>query len=97
MSPQLVHPGVTATPLIFKAYPRWFANVAVSFMKIFFHSPQKAALSTIALLDKDLSLFIGPRGVGNMSGYPKENKINKHMKKNYSKTIEVSKELLKLN
>lgn len=95
--PQLVHPGVTATPLIFKAYPKWFANIAVAFMKLMFHSPKKAALSTIALLDKDGSLFMGPRGINNMSGYPQENKINKHMKKNYKKTIEVSKELLKLD
>ena len=94
---QLVHPGVCATPLIFKAYPKWFANIAVAFMKIIFHSPLKAALSTIALLDKDYSLFIGPRGINNMSGYPKENKITKHMKKNYLETIKISKKLLKIS
>lgn len=92
--PQLVHPGVTATPLIFKAYPKWFAKIAIIFMKMVFHSPEKAALSTIALLDKDKSMYMGPRGINNMSGYPKENKITKHMKKNYEQTIEISKDLI---
>ena len=97
--PLLVHPGVTATPLIFKAYPRWFANIAVSFMKIVFHSPSKAALSTIALLDTSIAkpTFIGPRGIYNISGYPKENKITKHMKKDSLSSIEITKNLLKIN
>ena len=90
----LVHPGVTATPLIFKAYPKWFANIALFFMKIVFHSVDKAALSTIYLLNENNSMFVGPRGIGNISGYPNVNKISTRMSKNYTKTIQISENLL---
>lgn len=96
--PLLVHPGVTATPIILKAYPKWFANIAIIFMKMVFHSASKAALSTIALLDDSINepVFYGPRGIYNVSGYPKENKITKHMKKDFLATKKVTKNLLNL-
>ncbi len=97
--PLLVHPGITATPIISKAYPKWFARVALSFMKIFFHSSQKAALSTIKLLDSSITSpnFIGPRGIYNISGYPKENKLSHHMKKDFLKSIHITKNLLNID
>ena len=60
----LVHPGVTYTTLINKAYNKVFAKIAEGFMKLFFHKTSKAALSTMYLLKKDISTgtFSGPRG-----------------------------------
>lgn len=95
--PLLVHPGATASPLIKKAYPKWFSPCALLFMKIFFHKVDKASLSTIALLSKKYSGygFVGPRGIYNLSGYPKGNKITKRMEKDYQKTVMSLENILK--
>ncbi len=95
--PLLAHPGATASNLIRKAYPKWFAPFAILFMKIFFHKVDKAALPTIMLLSEKYSKygFIGPRGIYNLSGYPKANKISKHMKKDYQKTVMCLENILK--
>ena len=71
--PLLVHPGISFTPLIEKAYSgkRWLL-LAKRFLRAFFNKPEKAALSPLcALQDKvDQSGFYGPRGIGHASGYP---------------------------
>ena len=66
-------------------------------MKIFFHKVDKAALSTIALLSDKYSKygFVGPRGIYNISGYPKRNIISKRMKKDYQKTVMTLENILK--
>ncbi len=95
--PLLVHPGITASPLIKKAYPKWFSPYALLFMKIFFHKVDKSALSTIALLSDKYSKFgfVGPRGIYNISGYPKRNVISKRMEKDYQKTVMTLENILK--
>ena len=72
--PLLVHPGSTFTPLIAKAYPKRFILAAKRFMRLAFHKPDKAALCTMRLLEKDIAspIFIAPRGVGHLTGYPKQ-------------------------
>lgn len=71
--PLLVHPGSTYTPLIAKAYPKKLTLAAKRFMRLAFHKPDKAALCTMRLLEKDIQApcFCGPRGIGHLSGYPK--------------------------
>ena len=67
------------------------------FMNIIFHKVDKAALSTMYLLNDNVDnyTYVGPRGLLGMSGYPKEKKIIKSIKKNYNKTIEFTNNYLK--
>ena len=83
----LVHPGVTYTPLIEKGYKnKAFVKIAEWFMKLFFHNPYQASLSTFKALAKPS--YYGPRGLLKAKGYPKEDKLSKKISKNYLNTIE---------
>lgn len=93
----LVHPGITYTPLIKKSFNKVIAKLADMFMNIIFHKVDKAALSTMYLLNDNVDnyTYVGPRGLLGMSGYPKEKKIIKSIRKNYNKTIEFTNNYLK--
>ena len=86
----LVHPGITYTPLIQKSFNKVIAKLADMFMNLIFHKVEKAALSTMYLLNDDVNnkTYVGPRGLLGFSGYPKKKKIIKSIKKNYLKTID---------
>lgn len=71
--PLLVHPGIVYTPLIEKAYPNQkLLLCAKRFMRAFFNSPEKAALSTLFLLQDEIQepCFAMPRGIGHSRGFP---------------------------
>lgn len=71
--PLLVHPGIVFTPLIAKAYPNKIVLGAKHFLRLCFNKPEKAALSTMRLLEEDIHspCFCGPRGLWHTAGYPK--------------------------
>lgn len=77
----LTHPGATYSPLIIKGYKnkviRFLGKI---FMKIFFHSPDKASLSMLKALESDCSIKMGPRGLLGLSGYPHKWRIKKNKK-----------------
>lgn len=82
-----VHPGVSYTPLIAKAYPGKRISVAARrFIRLFCHAPEKAALSTLRVLEYDIMkpCFCGPRGIGHISGYPKIYPLYSRNIKNYT-------------
>lgn len=84
----LVHPGITYTSLIDKAYSKnWFRKVARGFMKVVFHSAEKAALSTVKLMDDQNSVYYGPRGLFGISGFPKKKKVPVRLQKHYYETV----------
>lgn len=92
----LVHPGVCQTPIITKAYKKWFSNIANKAMKILFHSASKASLSTLYALDKNRkNIFVGPRGIYNIKGYPSINKISKKAYKDLNRFYNFSDDLIK--
>ena len=96
--PLLVHPGITYTPLIAKAYKgKKFQLAAQRFLRLFFHKPSKAALSTLYLLQNNVSSpsFCGPRGLFHTSGYPKIYRLNRSNLKGYRDNIEYLKNKLK--
>ncbi len=98
--PLLVHPGITLTPLMEKAYSgRRFKLAANRFLRTFFHSPDKAALSTLRLLDCGVvsPSFCGPRGPFHLSGYPKIYKLYRGNAKRYQKVISMLREFLNGN
>lgn len=88
--PLMVHPGVSHTPIINKAYKgKRFQLAAQIFLRLAFHSPSKAALCTLYLLqDKiDTPCFCGPRGLFHTSGYPCVYKLYQGNIKDYKHTI----------
>ena len=71
--PLLVHPGVTYTPLIDKAFSnKTFLLWGHRFLRRFTHPVEKAALSTLYLLQNTITspCFCGPRGPFHIAGYP---------------------------
>jgi len=81
----LTHPGISATNII-QNFSSLFQKIGSKFMKIFFHSPQKACLSILAPLSDIKSSDFGPRFL-QISGYPK--KI-----KNTRRQIKLSKDII---
>lgn len=75
----LIHPGITYTPLIKKAYKsNLFAALAQCFMKILFHSAEKASLTAIMAVNENSKFsYYGPRGPFSISGFPKRKKLSK--------------------
>ena len=93
----LVHPGVTYTPLISKSFNKVIGKLADMFMDLIFHKVDIAALSTMYLLNDDISngTYVGPRGILGMSGLPKKKKLIKKIYNNYNKTIDFTDNFLK--
>lgn len=91
----LVHPGATYTPLITKGYKnKLFEKIASGFMKIFFHTPEKAALSLLeGIMSKENNSSYGPRGLFALSGFPHKWKVNEP--KDYLKAINLARDLIK--
>lgn len=84
----LSHPGGTYSPLIKKAYRvKAFQAVAKCFMKIVMHSPKKACLSMLYALNYDSNIVVGPRGLFQLSGYPRKTKLP--YDKNFIKCVEM--------
>jgi len=69
---RLIHPGTTYTPLIVKAYKnKVFQKLASIFMKIVFHTPEKASLTSLMAIQSESSKVIAPSGLLQISGFPK--------------------------
>lgn len=95
ISYSLTHPGIVYTPLIKKGYRnKVFHFFASIFMKTFFHSPDKAALSLLkGIADDSKESTYGPRGILGSSGYPKHWKVRKP--KDYEKAIALGRDIIK--
>ena len=90
----LVHPGITYTPLFSKGYSKWFTKLINIFMSIFFHKVQKAALCTLKAINDEVDSYYVPRGIFNVSGYPKRKKLSKRIVKYFEKTVDTTKKLI---
>lgn len=97
----LMHPGVSNTNLFSSntsSYKKWFKKLANKLLPLFVHSPKKAALSLslLAANEYENHTFLGPRGLGQISGYPKVVKLKKRGKKDadnlFQETLKVLKE-----
>ncbi len=84
----LTHPGISATNII-NNFPKWFKILGNAFMKIVFHSPEKACLSLLAPLSNLEGNNFGPR-VLQINGYPKKIKYPKKIRKLSKDIIEKS-------
>ena len=62
--------------IIKKAYPGIFGSIAKVGMRILFHLPNKACLGMVLALEKQKDhAYYAPRGLLEVSGYPKEVKL----------------------
>lgn len=82
----MMHPGVSSTNIFSNpnvSYWKWFKSLAKWVMSFVVHSPKKAALGISLLASKDYPnhTFLGPRGIGQISGYPKVIKLKNSGKK----------------
>lgn len=98
----LTHPGASYTPLIEKAYPKFFLFFAKPFMKLVFHTPKKACLPYfLALETQKVGSYSYPRGFLHLSGYPKQGKVASRFKKGIEQSqhygLEQIKPILKNN
>lgn len=73
----LIHPGITYTPLIKKAYKsRIFSFCAEIFMRTFFHTSEKASITAVLAVDNNKKFeYYGPRGLFGFSGFPKKRRL----------------------
>ena len=91
------HPGISATNILAPksgGFSVWFSKLGSRFLKIFTHSPQKACLSIVFAINKEVKNndFFGPK-IFEISGYPKRVKYKKNTFKYKDKLIEKSREL----
>ena len=86
----LIHPGITYTPLIEKAYKSHiFSTLAEGFMRLFFHTSEKASLTALlAVQENNKFTYYGPRGLFGISGYPKKRKLMKRYIKGNKNTFD---------
>jgi len=72
----MTHPGIASTNIVSGAsnsFPKWFSRLARSFMNVFTHNPEKAALGIVLLSSGDASthgVYLVPRGPWEIRGYP---------------------------
>ncbi len=72
----MMHPGVASTNIVSgssNSFPRWFSRIARVFMSAFMNHPEKSALGIALLASQDDShgRYLLPRGLFEISGYPK--------------------------
>ena len=91
----LVHPGITHTAIVGKSFGKIITYLADKFMNLIFHKVSKASLSTMYVLNDLIpnGTYVGPRGLFMISGYPKEYKVSRSVRKDFKKTIEETKKL----
>lgn len=96
----LMHPGITSTNIvgsIHSSYPSWFSKLAQKALNLFVHHPDKASLGIIKLaIDKhvDENKIMVPRGLFQISGYPKTKKYPSNLKKMNQTLIDISKDVI---
>ena len=96
----MMHPGVSSTNIFTSdgvSYAKWFKKIAKKLLPVFVHSPKKASLGISLLVanNNPKHLTLGPRGIFQISGYPKTIKVKKYLRRNsdvlYKNAIEVLK------
>lgn len=92
----IVEPGITQTDIT-KNMPRLIAYLGKYFLKLFFHSPNKASLGALlALVDEDDNKpnYYVPRGLFSFSGFPKKRKLKRKHKLDVDYAYIVSRQVL---
>lgn len=96
------HPGVCSTNLLDPqkgGVSKSFSKFGNAFLKLFVHSANKASLSSVyaaASPNVHHQELYGPRGLFEISGYPKRRKFSKKAYHNLEKHIQYTKQLLHL-
>jgi NAD(P)-dependent dehydrogenase (short-subunit alcohol dehydrogenase family) len=101
----MMHPGVASTNIVSgtsNSFPRWFSRIARGFMSAFMNHPEKAALgiAILAVQEKMHGCYLLPRGLFEISGYPRFKIVPQKLANNaeiiHEKTLAFFRELGKL-
>ena len=82
----LMHPGITSTNIVgsmHSSYPKWFSKLARGALSMFVHRADKAALGVVShVLDEEVNEdeIVVPRGVFQISGYPRKKSYPKNLR-----------------
>lgn len=96
----IMHPGVTGTNIVGAAnssMPKWIARIAPTFLNIFTHTPDVAALGIIKLLattEVDENKLVAPRGLFQISGYPRLKHYPYNLRKDGPTLLKTSEEVI---
>ncbi len=92
----VVEPGITQTDIT-KNMPRLISSLGKYFLKLFFHSPNKASLGALLALvdttDEQLNYYV-PRGLFSFSGFPKKRNFKKKHKRDVDYAYIVTRQVL---
>lgn len=97
----MMHPGVSSTNIYSSTnshFPRWFMALAHRVLPIFTHSPKKACLGIVLLASQKnvtSGTILGPRGLGEWSGFPKKRKLPKWHLQDAEEFVSFTKNLIK--
>ena len=75
----VAEPGISSTDIT-KNMPRFISFLGKYFLRLFFHSPEKASLTILKALCDDTNdnpTYFVPRGLFTFSGFPKKKKFKK--------------------
>lgn len=80
----MVEPGISGTDII-RDFPTPIRQLGRGFLKVFSHSPDKAALTALLALQSSVerNTYIVPRGLFTWSGYPKIKKFPRKRERTY--------------
>ena len=80
----LVEPGLSSTEII-RDFPTPIRQMGKVFLKVFSHSPDKAALTAMVAVQSSVerNSFVVPRGLFTWSGYPKMKKFPRKRQRQY--------------
>ncbi len=76
----MTHPGITATNILGNGFTPLFKKIGQAFLYIFVHKASKACLGEAYLLASNKVTrgdYLVPRGLFEISGYPRKRKLNK--------------------
>lgn len=96
----MMHPGVASTNIYSSTnshFPRWFMSLAHRVLPIFTHSPKKASLGIVLLASQENATsgtILGPRGLGEWSGFPKKRKLPKRHLQDAEQFVSFTKNLV---
>lgn len=97
------HPGISSTNLLDPSkggVSKAFSRCGNAFLRLFMHSAVKASLSLVYAAGSNKTLngdVYGPRGLFEISGYPKKRKLSKKVCVNVEEFIEYTQKILQLD
>lgn len=95
------HPGISSTNIFNSkgnTLAKWFKKLAKTLLPFFVHCPAKASLGLVkcvAGINATNNSYLGPRGLFELSGYPKQVRVSNYIKKDIDSFINETNKCIK--